>query len=110
MLLNILSIILNIVYFVVINTAIYTDTAVMPAGGVRKWQRSPVDRLNIADQSFLLYLQIIVSLISVITSILLLFGVNNTLIKKIQLIALIGSTAVFGIIMLVTANINVKYS
>ena len=53
MLIAILSILVNIVYFVVLNLAIYTDRAVMPAGNIREWHRSPIDRLDMADQSFI---------------------------------------------------------
>ena len=67
MLLNIVIIILNIACFVVLHTAIYTDRALMPTGEVRKWRRSPADRLAIADNSFLYYLEIGLTVISVIT-------------------------------------------
>jgi len=110
MLVNILSIILNIAYYVVLNTSIYTDKAMMSNGEVREWHRSPVDRLNMADNTFLYYLEIALAIVSIITSILLLFGVSNNIVKKIQLITTIGSTVVFIIIMFVTANVNVKYS
>ena len=110
MLLNIVIIILNIACFVVMNTAIYTDRALMPTGEVRQWRRSPADRLAIADNSFLYYLEIGLTVISVITSVLLLFGVSNTTIKKIQLITSIGSAVLFIVIMIMTSNTNVKYS
>ena len=50
MLLSILSILLNIAYVVVLNISFYTDRAPMPTGQFREWQRSPVDRLSIADR------------------------------------------------------------
>ena len=67
MLMTILSIIANIAYFVVLNLNIYTDRAMMPTGEVREWHRSPVTRLSIADQSFLIYLQIVLAAVSIIT-------------------------------------------
>jgi len=54
MLMSILSIIVNIVYFVILNMNIYTDRAMMPNGSVREWHRSPITRLSISDQSFLI--------------------------------------------------------
>ena len=109
MLITILSIILNIAYFVVLNINIYTDRAMMPTGEIREWHRSPVTRLNIADQSFLIYLQIVFAAVSIITSVLFLFGVRNNIIKIIQLVSTIGSTIVFIIIMIVTSNLHAKY-
>ncbi len=110
MLIAILSILVNIVYFVVLNLAIYTDRAVMPAGNIREWHRSPIDRLNIADQSFMLYLQIAVAAVSIITSILLLFGVRSQTVKTIQLISTIGSTVIFIFILILTSTANAHYA
>ena len=70
MLITILSIIVNIVYVVVLNLELYTDRAMMPTGEVREWRRSPAARLNISDQSFLFYLQIVFAAVSIITSVL----------------------------------------
>ena len=109
MLITILSIIVNIAYFVVLNLNIYTDRAMMPTGEIREWHRSPVTRLNIADQSFLIYLQIVFAAVSIITSVLFLFGVRNNIIKIIQLVSTIGSTIMFIIIMIVTSNLHAKY-
>ena len=110
MLMTILSIIANIAYFIVLNINIYTDRAMMPTGEVREWQRSPIARLSIADQSFLLYLQIFLAAVSVITSVLFLFGVRSRMIRTIQLVSIIGSTIVFIFIMIVTANSHAKYA
>ena len=110
MLVTILSIIANIVYFVVLNMNIYTDRTIMPDGRVREWHRSPIARLHMADQSFLLYLQIILVAVSIITSVLFLCGVRNSIIRKIQLVSIIGSTVMFAVIMIVTADSHVKYA
>ena len=109
MLMTILSIIANIAYFVVLNLNIYTDRAMMPTGEIREWHRSPVTRLNIADQSFLIYLQIVFAAVSIMTSVLFLFGVRSSIIKIIQLVSTIGSTIMFIIIMIVTSNLHAKY-
>ena len=110
MLMTILSIIANIAYLVVLNLNIYTDRATMPTGEVREWHRSPITRLSIADQSFLIYLQIVLAAVSIVTSILFLFGVRNNKIRTIQLVSVIGSTIVFVVIMVVTFNSHVKYA
>ena len=110
MLTTILSIIVNIAYLVVLNMNIYTDRAMMPTGEVREWHRSPIARLSIADQSLLIYLQIVIAAVSIITSVLFLFGVRNKTIRTIQLVSVIGSTIVFIIIMIVTSNSFAKYA
>ncbi len=109
MLMSILFIVINIAYFVVLNINIYTDRAMMQTGEIREWHRSPIARLNIADQSFLIYLQIVFAAVSIITSVLFLFGVRNNIIRIIQLVSTIGSTIVFIIIMIVTSNLHAKY-
>ena len=110
MLMTILSIIVNIAYFVVLNMNIYTDRATMPTGEIREWHRSPIARLNIADQSFLFYLQMILAAVSIVTSVLFLFGVRDRIVRTIQLISVIGSTIVFIIILIVTSNSHAKYA
>ena len=110
MLTTILSIIVNIAYFVILNMHIYTDRAMMPSGEVREWRRSPITRLSISDQSFLFYLQIILAAVSIITSVLLLAGVRSSIIKTIQLVSTIGSMVMFVIIMIVTANSHAMYA
>ena len=110
MMMTILSIIINITYFVVLNMNIYTDRAMMPTGEVREWQRSPITRLNIADQSFLVYLQIVLAAVSIITGVLFLFGVRSRKIRTIQWVSTIGFTIVFIIIMIVTSDMHVNYA
>lgn len=110
MLMTVLSIIANITFFVVLNMNIYTDRAIMPTGEVREWHRSPIARLNIADQSFLIYLQIVFAAVSIITSVLFLFGTRSSIIKTIRLVSIIGSTIVFIIIMIVTSISHAKYA
>ena len=110
MLMSIVSIIVNVVYLIVLNTAFYTDRATMPTGDVREWHRSPVARLNISGQSFLFYLQIVLAAVSMITSVLFLLGVRSSIIKTIQLVSTIGSTVMFMIIMIVTSDSHAHYA
>ena len=110
MLISILSIIANISYFIVLNLSIYTDRAMMPTGEVREWHRSPIARLNIAGQSFLLYLQIVLAAVSIISGILLLLGVRRSIMRIIQTVSTIGATVLFVIIMIVTADSNARYA
>ena len=105
MLMAILSIIVNIAYFIVLNMNIYTDRAMMPTGEVREWHRSPIARLSIADQSFLIYLQIVLAAVSIMASVLFLFGVRSRTIRTIQWVSVIGSTIVF-----VTIDRNLQFA
>ena len=109
MMMAILSMIANAAYLVILNIAFYTDRVKMPTGEIREWHRSPVTRLNLSGQSFLFYLQIVLAAVSILTSVLLLFGVRSSIIKMIQLVSMIGSTVIFVIIMIVTANSHVHY-
>ncbi|MBR2548709.1 MAG: hypothetical protein K6E72_04210 [Saccharofermentans sp.] len=109
MVLSIISIIVNVLIFVVMNLNLYTDRAVMSDGLEREWQRSPLESLNTADKTWLFYIQIIVSAISIITSILLLAGVKNNVVKTIQMISTAASVIVFVIIMVVATTTHPKY-
>ena len=110
MLMNILLMIVNVAYLAVLNIPFYTDRAKMPTGEIREWHRSPVARLNISDQSFLFYLQLVLAAVSIIAGVLLLLGVRKSIIKTIQLVSAIGSTVMFVIIMIVTADSHVHYA
>ena len=110
MLMSVICIILNAAYLVVLNLNIYTDRAAMPDGGFREWRRSPAARLGIADRSFLMYLQIALAAVAVISSVLALLGVRSGTVKTVRLISMIASTVTFIIIMIVTANTNARYA
>lgn len=110
MLQGIVSMICNIVYFIVLNMTLYTDTAILPNGQMRVMRRSPVDRLYAADMPAWLYAQLVLAAISLITGVMLLLGIQRQIIKKVQMIATVASTAVFIAIMIITANSHVKYA
>ncbi len=110
MLLSMISLIVNAAYGVVLNLDLYTDRAPMPNGGVREWKRSPITRLNISGQSALLYLEIAFAVVSVVTSILVLFGLKSRAIRIVQLVSTAASTVMFIIIMIVTGNSHVNYA
>lgn len=110
MILSIVSIVANAVFFVVLNLEIYTDRAALPDGIVREYHRSPLGRLDVADQRYLFYLQIAISAVSVITSILILCGVKNNAVRIIRLVSSICSLIMFIIIMIVTGNTHVHYA
>lgn len=101
---------MNAAFLAVMNLDLYTDRAVMPNGEIRVWHRSPISRLYIADRQILLVLQLICAALSVITAVLLLFGVRSSTVRKVQIISTAASAVLFVVILIVTANINVKYA
>lgn len=110
MLLYIISIILNAAFIAVLNLSFYTDRTAMPTGEALVRHRSPIDRLYIMDKPALLYLQLAIAAVSVITSILLICGVKNGVVKTVQLISTAASAVMFIIIMIVTSNSGVRYA
>ena len=110
MLRYIISIVADIVFFAVLNLNLYTDRAMMPGGEIRQWQRSPIDRLYIADQGALMYLQIFFAAVSILSSILALCGVKNSVVKRIQLVSTLASAAMFLIIMVLTGALQPRYA
>ncbi|MBR0138632.1 MAG: hypothetical protein IJM15_09500 [Erysipelotrichaceae bacterium] len=109
MLKGIISIIANKAYILILYLPFYTDRAHMPDGKIREWKRSPVDRLAMADENWLFSLQLVLSAVSIITSLLTVLGIKSNIIKAVQLISLIASTVMFVIILIVTNNIHAKY-
>lgn len=110
MLLSIISILANVAFLIVLNMDIYTARAMMATGEMREWHRSPITRLAIADQSWLFYLELALVVASIVTSALVIFGVRTDILRKIQLISLIASAAMFIVIMVVTSNTHAKYA
>ena len=90
--------------------SIYTDRTMMANGEVREWHRSPISRLYIANNQWLLYLQLALAAASVITAVLLLFKIKSATVRRIWIISTIASTAVFIIIMIVTSNTHADYA
>jgi hypothetical protein len=82
----------------------------LPDGLEREWNRSPIERLSLSDQNYLLYLQIALAVVSVVTSILILAGVKNNVVRIIRLVSSIASLIMFIIILIVTNNTHAKYA
>jgi TRAP-type uncharacterized transport system fused permease subunit len=110
MLISIISIIANVLFFVVLNINFYTDRTSFPDGSVREDQRSPLGRLELSDQRYLFYLQTALAAVSIIMSVLVLFGVKNNAVKLIRNISSAASLIVFIIIIIATGNTHAKYA
>ena len=109
MFLSIISVIANIAYIVILKTPIYTDRVRMPKGKTRVWHRSPVNRLYTADRPFLWKLQIVLVAVGIISSVLVFFGIRNSIVNIVRLLSLAASTAVFFVILSVTSKIHPRY-
>ena len=107
---NILTILLNVLYCIVLNIDLYTDRAMMPSGQIREWKRSPLTRLNISDRSGLAYLQFFLAAVSILTAVLRALGVRNNIVRYVWIISTVASTVVFVVIMILTANSHVNYA
>ncbi len=109
MLMSIIAFVANAVFYLLLNREIYVDRALMPDGGYREWHRSAVTRLRISGQTWILYLELAFMAVSIISSVLVILGVKAGAVKVIQLVSLMAVTVMFIIIMIVTANQNVRY-
>ena len=107
---SIISIAANGVFFLVLNLRLYTDRAIFPDGQRREWQRSPLERLFMADEPLLFWLQVITAAVSVISSILLLCGVRGKALRIIQLASTIASAVIFVILMIFTSTQHASYA
>ncbi|MCR4642406.1 MAG: hypothetical protein K5697_10310 [Lachnospiraceae bacterium] len=109
MLLSIISVIANIVYFIVLNIDLYTDRATMPDGNRHVWHRSAIDRLDAADNRILLYLFLFVAAVNIISAILFFFGIKNNVVRIIRLASLIVSSLLFVIILIYSGGVHPTY-
>ena len=97
-------------FCVVLNLNLYTDSAMMPDGHMRYWKRSPLTRLNIMDRHRFAYVQFIFAAISVLSAILLIFGVKAEIVRKMWIVSTVASVVIFVIIMVMTSNSYAHYS
>ena len=107
--LGIISLIADIVFLITLRIDIYTDRANMPDGTVKEWQWSPSDRLDAGGRHELIYVQLFFAAVSIITSILLVFGVRNSYVRIVQLISTAVSVVMFIIIMIIGGKTHPRY-
>ena len=102
MIFYVISIIVNIIYFVVLRIELYTDRYHLPDGIMGEHHRSPIDSLYTAGNPALVYLQFLFMAFSIVSAILLLIGVRNRIVGIAHIAATIASTVIFVIIMIVS--------
>lgn len=109
MVLSIISIIANITFNIIIFLKLFTARVHMPDGGFSVYHLSALDKLNAAELTILVYLQILISMVAVILSIFVLGKVKADIMKKPQIISFIASVVMFIVLMIVTILIHPKY-
>ena len=107
--LYILSVIVNAVYFIILRMDLYTDVYHLPDGEMGVKHRSPISSLSHADMYGLFKLELFLMVVSIITSILMMFGVKNNIVKIAQIVSTVASTAVFIIILVIAGNVKLRY-
>lgn len=106
---SIISIIANIAFNVIIFLKLFKDRVHMPDGGVNVYHLSALDKLNAAELTVLVYLQILISMVAVIFSIFVLSKFKIDVMKKPQIISFIASVVMFVVLMIVAVLIHPKY-
>ncbi|MCR5735006.1 MAG: hypothetical protein K6G22_10405 [Lachnospiraceae bacterium] len=101
-LLYIISVMTNAVFFVILRTDLYTDRYHLPDGEMGVHTRSPIERIYTADNPVLLYLQILSMIISTAAALLLIFGVKGRIVKTVWITGMIASAVIFVIILVYT--------
>ena len=72
-------------------------------------QRSPLESLSHADKTWLADLEFIFMFVSIVTSVLMFFGVKNNIVRTVQIAATAASTVGFIIIMICAGSVRLKY-
>ena len=107
--LNLIPVILNILYCIILHIPFYTDRIILPGGMTQTYKQSPADRLYTADMPYLLYLQYLFILIGLITSLLILFGMKQNALKTVRLISTVLSAVLFTVILFLASMNHPKY-
>ena len=105
---GIVSIIAHIIFVVIFNLVIFTDRAILP-DGERIYHRSILDRLEVGGSNGILFFQILFGAISIVTGILMFFGIKNNVLKIVQIASTVASIITFIIIFLTASGIHPKY-
>ena len=104
--LYVISIIVNPIYFFILQMELYTDYGRLPDGEMLVNRRSPIESLYHADMSGLFTLELFFMAVSVVSSILMLFGVKNRIAKIVQIVSTVASTVNFIIILAVSGSVH----
>ncbi len=109
MLQSVVTVFLNAVFMIVLHLKLYSDRFVLPGEAARTWRRSPVESLQTADMPALLILQYVFVIVSVVSAVLVLFGVKSRTVRIVRLASAVGSAVMFVLIMIVSASVRPRY-
>ncbi len=105
---EILSIIANIIYFIVLRMELYTDTAILP-DGERTYSYSAIEKLSHAGSTGMVSLQTVSAIVCVIMAILLIVGIKKRTVTIAWIISIAVSTLLFVAILLYAGMVHLKY-
>ena len=106
---GIISIIADAAFFFVMRIDLYTDRYHLPDGKMGEHRRSMVSSLFHADMNWLYYVEILFMAVSIVTSILLMLGLKNSIVKIIQIVSTVASAVLFIVIWCVASKVHLKY-
>ena len=109
MILSIISIVANVVFFVLMRIEFFTDRYVLPGDDYRERSLSALDKLDQAGKPELVYIYLFFAVICIIASILVMFGLKHSVVKIIRLVSLIASVLVFAFIMFTALFTHATY-
>ena len=109
MLQSVVTVFLNAVFMIVLHLKLFSDRFVLPGEAARTWRRSPVESLQTADMPALLILQYVFVIVSVVSAVLVLFGVKSRTVRIVRLASAVGSAVMFVLIRIVSASVRPRY-
>lgn len=109
MLQSVVTVFLNAVFMIVLHLKLFSDRFVLPGEAARTWRRSPVESLQTADMPALLILQYVFVIVSVVSAVLVLFGVKSRTVRIVRLASAVGSAVMFVLILIVSASVRPRY-
>ena len=106
---EIFSIVNNVLFYLIMSFNLFTDVMTLPSGQKSTFHRNAIHRLYVADKMHLFYFEAIFVIVSIATSFMIMSGTKSTVIKVIQFLATVFSSALFILIMITAYRTNPKY-
>ncbi|MBR5336978.1 MAG: hypothetical protein IK152_03245 [Lachnospiraceae bacterium] len=72
-------------------------------------RRNAIDSLFHADMNGLINIEMLFMVVSIISSVMMLFGMSSSALRTVQRVSTIASTVVFVVIMIAAGNVHLTY-
>ena len=106
----IISVLVNIVYYIFLRIDLFTDSYHLPGvEGMVVNRRNAIDSLFHADMNGLINIEMLFMVVSIISSVMMLFGMSSSALRTVQRVSTIASTVVFVVIMIAAGNVHLTY-